>query len=105
MSGGSYNYAYYRIEELAAEIRATTPLRKAFKAHLLKVAKACHDIEWVDSCDYGPSDEDKAIRACLGVNADAMVIHEVLETAKKAKAELEQAISFVEVKKHSAQKL
>ena len=28
------------------------------------VAKAAHDIEWVDSGDYGPGDEVAAIRAC-----------------------------------------
>lgn len=66
MSGGSYGYAYGKIEDLANEIRPTSPLRKAFKTHLRKVAKACHDIEWVDSGDYGPGDEDEAIRACLG---------------------------------------
>jgi hypothetical protein len=35
--------------------------RKAFGKHLILVAKALHDIEWVDSCDYGEGDEVKAI--------------------------------------------
>lgn len=94
MSGGSYEYAYHRIEELAADIRATTALRKAFKAHLVKVAKACHDIEWVDSCDYSPGDEDDAIRACLGEATDALVLAEVLAEAKKIHGDLGEAISI-----------
>jgi hypothetical protein len=92
MSGGSYQYAYYRIEELAGEIRTTTALRKAFKAHLLKVAKACHDIEWVDSADYSPGDEDSAIRECLGTAAEALVLAEVLAEAKKVRDELDELI-------------
>lgn len=65
MSGGNYDYLFTHIERLADEIKATTPLRVAFKKHLRLVAKACHDIEWVDSDDYSPGDEDEAIRACL----------------------------------------
>jgi hypothetical protein len=30
-----------------------------------------HDIEWVDSADYAPGDEDEAIRACLKNSTDA----------------------------------
>lgn len=67
MSGGHYEYAYYRIQELAEAIEPKTELRKAFKEHLLEVAKACHDIEWVDSGDSEPGDEDAAIRKVLGI--------------------------------------
>lgn len=65
MSGGSYNYAYSAILDMANEMKPTTPLRKAFKEHLAKVAKACHDIEWVDSGDYAENQEEEAIAACL----------------------------------------
>lgn len=65
MSGGSYDYAFHKIEDLADEIRADTPLRTAFVEHLRLVAKAARAIEWVDSCDYAKGDEDKPIRACL----------------------------------------
>ncbi len=64
MSGGSMNYLYSRIE-LDATFEQNTTLRKAFAKHLELVCKALHDIEWVDSADYGPGDEDEAIRACL----------------------------------------
>lgn len=62
MSGGSYGYAYRHIEELADRIEQTTPLRTRFVEHLRKVAKAAHDIEWVDSADSSPGSEDSAIR-------------------------------------------
>gem|GEM_PF-3162667 len=64
MSGGTMNYLYSKV--LAdATFETHTPLRKAFRKHIAKVAKALHDIEWVDSCDYSDGDEDDAIRACL----------------------------------------
>lgn len=90
MSGGSYNYAYSKIEDLAENIQGTTPLRKAFKEHLRLVATACHDIEWVDSCDKSNGDEDAAIRAALGHGADALAM-------KAALTELLDAIQCVSV--------
>ena len=93
MSGGSMNYLYRRIEE-AANFTTNTPERRAFAAHLVKVAKALHDIEWADSSDYGPGDENEAIRACLG---DALVLEAAIEHAHEAakvlRAELERACS------------
>jgi len=68
MSGGSYDYAFNRIDELACQIRArseTDPRRVAFANLLAVCAKAAHDIEWVDSCDYGPGDDHAAIDAAL----------------------------------------
>ena len=107
MSGGSYDYIYSRIEDLANEIRPTSPLRKAFKTHLRKVAKACHDIEWVDSSDCSPGDEDEAIRACLGNDGPALVLAEAVAEAVRVKAELDAAIDtanayFSEKAEHQA---
>lgn len=92
MSGGSYDYAYGRIDDLADAIRPTTALRKAFKTHLRKVAEACKDIEWVDSGDCSPGAEDKAIRACLGKDGPALVLAEAVAEAVRAKVELDAAI-------------
>lgn len=92
MSGGAYDYAYGRIENLAADIRGQSPLRRAFRTHLLKVAKACHDIEWVDSGDKSPGDEDEAICECLGKNTDALVLEELLVEARRIHAELGEAL-------------
>jgi hypothetical protein len=63
MSGGSMEYIYLRLEQVTFE--QNTPLRKQFAAHLKLVAKALHDIEWVDSADYALGDEEEAIRSCL----------------------------------------
>jgi hypothetical protein len=78
MSGGSYDYAYRRVQELASDIReiggcgeyaASPALRRAFIAHLQKVTEACRAIEWNDSGD-GDRDEVAKIRACLEPTAE-----------------------------------
>jgi hypothetical protein len=93
MSGGSYDYAYGKIEDLAEQIHPTSALRKAFKKHLMKVAQACHDIEWVDSCDCSEGDEDKAIKACLGQDADKLAMKELIIEALSVHENLMKAIN------------
>jgi hypothetical protein len=95
MSGGSMNYIYSKLE-YEATFAADTPERRAFAKHLKLVAKALHDIEWVDSGDYGPGDENAAIRACLG---DAVMLSTVLEMAKEAVATLQAEIDRAETKR------
>lgn len=72
MSGGSHNYLCFKIDEMANDHRLTagSPLRRAFAKHLSLVAEAAHEIEWVDSSDKSPGDEDAAIRAVLGEHAE-----------------------------------
>lgn len=90
MSGGSMDYVYGRVESIRFD--AHTPERAAFAAHLQLVAQALHDIEWVDSCDYSPGDENAAIRACIG---DGPVLDAAIDrahqAAKELRAELERA--------------
>lgn len=88
MSGGSMNYLYSKLEN-DAEFRHTTPERKAFAKHLEKVAKALHDIEWVDSGDYGHGEDSEAIRACLSSGA---VLEVAIEKAHEAAEELRREI-------------
>jgi hypothetical protein len=84
MSGGSYDYLYHRIEDLADHIElvnntdrndldacrldalfdAAATERAWFVGLLRLVATAAHDVEWVDSGDYGLGAEVAAIRAC-----------------------------------------
>jgi hypothetical protein len=64
MSGGSMDYLYSKIEWFA-DFEENTPERKAFAEHLKLIVKALHDIEWVDSGDYSPGDENEAIMAVL----------------------------------------
>lgn len=99
MSGGSYNYAFSHIDDLASSIRdhggcgpdyaASPTLRRAFKAHLEKVAAACRAIEWNDSGDGDPR-ETELIEACLSPTAelvqaiaDAQAAARALERAQK----------------------
>ena len=56
-------YLYCRV--LDAEFIADTPERRAFKRHLEQVAEALKAIEWVDSGDWGPGDENEAILDCV----------------------------------------
>lgn len=94
MSGGSYNYAYGNVENFAHEMRATdNPLRRAFRTHLLLVAKAMHDIEWVDSHDKSPGDENEAIRAVLGAGADAAQMAEIATDLRRLVGEAEAVLA------------
>ncbi len=95
MSGGSMNYIYSKLE-YEANFRQDTPERRAFAKHLELVVKALHDIEWVDSGDYGPGDETAAIRACLG---DARMLQATLVMAKEAVATLQAEINRAEAKR------
>lgn len=66
MSGGTYDYAYQRIEKLADAIRTESDgsgafapsLRQAFKDHLRLVAKAARAVEWNDSGDGDPDEQN-----------------------------------------------
>lgn len=83
MSGGTYDYGFRRLEELADNIRpngdchaCSRPLREAFRAKLLSMAAAARAIEWNDSGD-GASDEEALVRKALGPEACLEgVIHE-----------------------------
>ena len=100
MSGGSLDYACYKIDSIIEQIerkahyRGMTVLHKAFVAHLKKVSKALHDIEWVYSCDYGPGDEEPAIKACIDWKADTLeVMREQLKKLRKEFDEFQNQIS------------
>lgn len=76
MSGGSYDYAYRHLEELARAVRTRAEteltltddvraLRHEFADRLELCAKAAHAIEWADSGDTSEGSEVGAIRAAL----------------------------------------
>jgi hypothetical protein len=65
MSGGSMNYLYRRLL-WESDFEDSTELRKEFRLHLIQVAAALKAIEWVDSGDMTPGDEDEAIAVVLG---------------------------------------
>jgi hypothetical protein len=103
MSGGSYDYAYGKIADLADEIHgeggcdcASPALRKAFAAHLRKVALAMHAIEWNDSGDGTGGwreTEEQLIRACIAPDAE---LRQAIEDAKNAQVQLIRAIADAE---------
>lgn len=97
MSGGSYDYLYSRVESMAENIpHRNNPRRVAFKKLLSLVADAMHAIEWVDSCDYAPGDEDEQIERCLkfiqpnwATIAKAAAFDEVQKMFEKSMVDLE----------------
>lgn len=89
MSGGSYNYAFRGVEEMAESLESqrSTPERLAFAALLRRVARAMHDIEWVDSCDMGDGKEVAAIMACIDQAAlQETVLARLSEAIREAEA-------------------
>lgn len=102
MSGGSMEYLYSKVEEAVERLNQggvyygpysdIDPLRRAFADHLLLVAKALHDIEWVDDADYEPGDERASIEAVLGANAKALELRKVIEDAEAVTAKLQSLI-------------
>jgi hypothetical protein len=90
MSGGSYDYAFGKVEDFIDSLKSrrnNSLLRRAFITHLSKVSQAMRDIEWVDSCDYAKGDEDKAIRDCLGSASDGLCVMECIKSLNGVIAE------------------
>lgn len=97
MSGGSWNYAHEGVSDIALRLRGETcPLRRALGVKLEQMAKAFHDIEWVDSSDYGRGDDHEAIKAALGKDAPAMVATAAVEGIQAAIQAGRDAINIIE---------
>lgn len=90
MSGGSWDYLCFKIEDASDILKTSNCIkRKALGLLMEKVSKAMHDIEWVDSCDYGKGDEMAAIDDCLS--------YQPLDDAIKSElAELKDRIKNIE---------
>lgn len=74
MSGGSWNYAYAKVVELAERLSTSEDaLRKMFGAHLRLCAKALNHIEWVDSDDFPPGREVEAVKEALKMSPEETV--------------------------------
>jgi len=70
MSGGSWDYISHKFDEVADRLDPAiryspevAAARRKLGELVRLVAIAMHDIEWVDSCDWGPGDELPAIKA------------------------------------------
>lgn len=100
MSGGSLDYACYKMDSIIEQIereapyRGMTVLHKAFVAHLKKVSKALHDLEWVYSADYGPGDEEAAIKSCIDWKKESIdTIRNEIQSLKQEIQSLEETIN------------
>lgn len=93
MSGGSYDYAYVRVQDMAESLsgKDSNPRRRAFAKLLLKVSHAMKAIEWVDSCDWSAGDENGPIDECLKradvFEAERENLEQAVESAKRTLAE------------------
>ncbi len=97
MSGGSWNYAYRHLEELAESLRESRqPERRALGKRMSLMAQAAHDIEWVDSGDLSPGDDLPAINTALGKHAPAEAANAAIEGARETLRVLSDAIARLE---------
>ena len=102
MSGGSLDYAQFKIDDIARSLTAEAyrngnpPEWRAFINLLQLVGTALHDIEWATSGDTEIGSEIPAIKAALGPKAEELILAELIEDAKKAKLALETAIKNAE---------
>lgn len=93
MSGGSYDYLYSKISNMAdCLVSDPDPIRSAFGKHLILVSEAAHDVEWVDSCDSSKGAEHAAILEVLGTNGPALVLSDAIEKAERVLEMLAKAI-------------
>jgi hypothetical protein len=89
MSGGSFDYAYSKLDRVIEEMAQSCkrPLHKAFIKHLVKVSKALYELEWEVSGDTGTGDADLAIKELIKPQDELRHIKEemliLIQEAKK----------------------
>jgi hypothetical protein len=94
MSGGSWDYFYSQLRDVGKRLSVSPEAnRRALGSLLLRCSDALHDIEWVDSSDYGHGDDAKAIAAALGKDAQVLILSEVVAQAEATLAELTVTIA------------
>lgn len=91
MSGGSMNYLYSRLE-YDATFKTNTPARRAFRKHVMLVARCLKAIEWNDSGD-GDDSEDALLLECLG---HGRIVDAAIEEAKEVAKALQDTIEAAE---------
>lgn len=96
MSGGSYDYLCYKMEDAGASLcRHKNLKRKAFGRLMLLCTKAMHDVEWVDSGDMSAGDELEAIDKALKFFYPQEMIHIARQELLMLKGELEEALKGI----------
>jgi hypothetical protein len=93
MSGGSWGYLCHKMEDAADSLlKSKDAARKAFGKSMLLHANAMHDIEWVDSGDYGSGDEIEAIELAIGRPVEEIKAQDLIKRASKVVVDLEAFI-------------
>ena len=97
MSGGSWDYVCYRVEDAADRLIESDDFhRNALGHHMKLISKALHDIEWVDSCDMGEGDEIESIKVALGADYKNLVLRSGIRQAKKIYNDLKTLLEQIE---------
>lgn len=77
MSGGSYNYFSFKIDDFISDFKTKDdPRRIAFKELMKLCSQAAYNIEWVDSGDCQRGYENEALDkvfSFMGANSDNIV--------------------------------
>lgn len=93
MSGGSWDYLCYKVQDAAERLGEERSVhRRALGKHLLLVAEALHDIEWVDSSDRAKGSELPAIMKVLGPSGDEEALKLLKQDAEALIEELRRLI-------------
>lgn len=96
MSGGSLDYFYSRVRDIAETISAyqspALPEHLAFAKHLNVVADALRDLEWMWSGDTSPGDEMPALHKVISkVDVLDAAVFQAETAAKNLNDALEKA--------------
>lgn len=98
MSGGSYDYAFTKVADMAKDHRlwkSPCAYRRAFATHLLKVSAAMRAVEWEDSGDTSLEDTEKEIMEVISVQD---ILQEVILEARAIRKELDSVLKKAEGK-------
>jgi len=98
MSGGSWGYFYNDLDDVADRLRFSDEPERRPLGDLLKLAvEALHDIEWVDSGDYGAGNEVPAIESVfssMGVDLNLITLSIMVERAEREISRIRERIDM-----------
>lgn len=83
MSGGSFDYAYLKVENIIRDIEISRAISKnisvkVFKNHLQKIVETLRVLEWYESGDSDDIEEvELSIQNCIGESFDKIVLDEL----------------------------
>jgi hypothetical protein len=88
---GSWDYVTHKFDDVADRLKSEKdPLRRLMGQRVSLLAKALHDIEWVDSCDYSEGDDIEAIEAFLWADTSQNIRDEIVAVAERAKGDIDK---------------